>query len=665
MAFIFLLMCARAYGQKSTIDSVMSMRELSEDKSLPIEERISFGVQASELAQQTEIDSLILTSNRNLSYLYLLSGEYETFRSSSVINLELAQKLKDSIGIASTNNQLGWYYYLIKGDNIASYNYYLNALKYYEALGKLEEKAGVLSSIATIQDDEKDYLRSEQNAIESLKVIHTIKETKGISLYEEEYICLNLLGIVSLKLENYDKALEYHWEALELTKKLINREDLWLQSKNNLAITYRSKGDLIKALEIYNEIIDENDSYNEDPLVIVNRTFTKFMIGNYDYIELESEFKRALKISNDIEDDYSKLSASIDLAKFYMANDKNNLAKHHAEESYRISKEIPINDLYLESMLLLSKLTKGEVSKSYLEDHIKLNDSLLKVERNVRNKLARIEFETDKVVQENQKMSQQLIWLLAILGSLFVTSVLIYIIITQRTKNKELKFEQNQQKANEEIYNLMLSQQDKVDEARANEKIRVSKELHDGILGRLFGTRLSLDSYNFSEGKEAIQKRATYISELKIIEDDIRKISHDLNTDFVSGSGFMDIVSELIEKQTSAYQLQSSFNFTDDINWEMVSNKTKINVYRIIQESLQNIYKHAKAKMVKISFELKINVICLSIIDDGDGFDVNKSKKGIGIKNINSRVKEAEGTAQIHSVVKKGTEVIITIPYKN
>nr|WP_236027429.1 sensor histidine kinase [Gelidibacter pelagius] len=209
----------------------------------------------------------------------------------------------------------------------------------------------------------------------------------------------------------------------------------------------------------------------------------------------------------------------------------------------------------------------------------------------------------------------------------------------------------------------MLSQQDKVDGARAEEKKRISQELHDGVLGRLFGTRLSLDSYNLNEGKEAVQVRSKYISELQAIENDIRKISHDLSTDFVSGSGFMDILKELIEKQTEAYQLGYDFDYTDDINWDVVSNKTKINIYRMVQESLQNIYKHAKAKTVKISFQLKKSVICLLIIDDGIGFDTNKSKKGIGLKNINSRVKELNGTVTFHSKIDQGTSIKVKIPY--
>jgi signal transduction histidine kinase len=220
-----------------------------------------------------------------------------------------------------------------------------------------------------------------------------------------------------------------------------------------------------------------------------------------------------------------------------------------------------------------------------------------------------------------------------------------------------------QQKANEDIYNLMLQQQDKVEEARTAEKKRISEELHDGVLGRLFGTRLSLDSINFKDGKDAVLTRANYIAQLKNIEDDIRKISHELNTDFVAGSSFMDIVSELIENQTKAYGLSYSFNFTDDISWEVVPNKIKINLYRIIQESMQNIYKHAQAKTIEISISLENNVICLEITDDGKGFDTSRSKRGIGLKNMASRVDDVGGTIEFSSQIGKGTSVNVKIPY--
>ena len=83
----------------------------------------------------------------------------------------------------------------------------------------------------------------------------------------------------------------------------------------------------------------------------------------------------------------------------------------------------------------------------------------------------------------------------------------------------------------------------------------------------------------------------------------------------------------------------------------------------MLQETMQNIYKHAKAKQIKISFELKNSVILLSVEDDGSGFKVIKAKKGIGLKNINSRVKEIGGKVEIDSKIDIGTTIKISVPY--
>ena len=162
--------------------------------------------------------------------------------------------------------------------------------------------------------------------------------------------------------------------------------------------------------------------------------------------------------------------------------------------------------------------------------------------------------------------------------------------------------------------------------------------------------------------EEAIQSRSNYINELKTIEQEIRKISHDLNTDFIANSGFLDIIETLIENQTTAYQLTYEFEHSEVIDWDEISNKNKIHLYRIIQESLQNIYKHANANHVKIGFQLKNDVILVSITDDGSGFDINKAKKGIGLKNINSRVSELNGKLTINSTLGEGTDILINVP---
>ena len=94
-----------------------------------------------------------------------------------------------------------------------------------------------------------------------------------------------------------------------------------------------------------------------------------------------------------------------------------------------------------------------------------------------------------------------------------------------------------------------------------------------------------------------------------------------------------------------------------------MSNKSKINIYRIIQESMQNIFKHANAKVVKISISLEKDLICLDIIDDGDGFDTSKNNKGIGLKNMRSRVEDIKGAIAFSSKTNNGTLVSVKIPY--
>ncbi len=384
------------------------------------------------------------------------------------------------------------------------------------------------------------------------------------------------------------------------------------------------------------------------------------MSNNID--QIPGLYLKALKISDSIDfEGYNSIIINQHLAEYYNNIKKKDSARYYAYKARDISKHYHNDDL-LKSLKLLSEIEEGDTSAKFLKDYVKLSDSLQKVERSTRNKFARIRFETNQIEQENKQIARERMWLLIISIILIIASLLLYIVITQRNKNKELKFIHEQQEANEEIYNLMLSQNESIEEARTLEKQKISEELHDGVLGRLFGTRLSLDSLNMNNSIEAIKTRAQYIDELKAIEQDIRKVSHELNTDFVSGSGFIDIIKTLVETQTNVYKLKYNLKPDDAIIWEEVSNKTKIHIYRIIQESLHNIHKHANASTVNISFKLKNNVICLAMTDDGTGFNVNKAKSGIGLKNMNSRIKEINGNINITSEQNVGTTVTIEAP---
>jgi len=250
-----------------------------------------------------------------------------------------------------------------------------------------------------------------------------------------------------------------------------------------------------------------------------------------------------------------------------------------------------------------------------------------------------------------------------IFGSILILGLFLYIIKAQKAKNRELLYKQEQQKANEEIYNMMISQQNNVETIRVIEKKRVAQELHDGVLGRMFGVRMNLDSLNNFNDELASKQRNSYIVELKNIEQDIREISHDLSREKSELiNNFVAIVDNLFEEQKKTYNSKLVSSIDSSIKWDLMTNAVKINLYRVVQESLQNINKYANANSIKVEFKKGIDNLFLQISDDGVGFNVKKAKKGIGLQNMLSRINECNGVFEIQSKKGEGTIITVTIP---
>lgn len=665
--FIFILFLnlplnAQKASFNRQLDSIYYYRNLA-DKALNVEEGIQFVKYAIKLSEATNQDSTILKSKRLLATLYSRNRDVNELIKINYENFKLAKKLKDSTALAYITNILGWYHEQ-NAQVDSSYYYYYSSYKIFKTLNKEKNEAIALLSMANIQFNQRDYIGCEQNAVASIRLFQNLPETEETLDYL--WALHNLIAIASDKLGLYDKAIEYHEKALTFSDKIQDNFIYTLYSNSNIALIYKELKQYKKAIEIYENLFENKEILLEEPnnytLILGDYAYIKHLSKNYRKDVITKMFSEAYNISDSIQDPYSIMSVSLNASEFYKDIEDNDSALFFANRAYNLGKETKTNDVILKSLMLKSKIEDEAKAKTYLTEYVNLSDSLQNKERAIRNKFARIEFETDQIVERNKQITKERLWLLLLSIGLILTLLLLYIIFAQRTKNKELKFNQQQQETNEEIYNLMLSQQDKIDEARVAEKKRISQEMHDGILGRLFGIRLSLDSLNMNTNPEAIESREKYIGDLKGIEEDIRKVSHELNTDFVTGSNYISIIKALLETQTQAYKLEYVLRNDDNIDWDGISNKTKIHFYRIIQESLQNIYKHANATVVHISFNQINNVICLSILDNGTGFDVNKARKGIGLKNINSRINEINGELEIKSTIDSGTEIIIKAP---
>jgi len=106
-------------------------------------------------------------------------------------------------------------------------------------------------------------------------------------------------------------------------------------------------------------------------------------------------------------------------------------------------------------------------------------------------------------------------------------------------------------------------------------------------------------------------------------------------------------------------------DFTCNIEGSDIDEDLKLNIYRIIQEQMTNIVKHAEASHVTISLEADSDMVTLVITDDGKGFDLSTTKAGIGISNIMNRVESFNGKINIETLPGKGCVMKIEYPLRD
>lgn len=587
-------------------------------------------------------------------------GEKVRYKEVYKLILKKSAEANDSINTAKAYKSLGAYY-LEAGQNDSSYYYYTKAE---ELVLKLKDDSSlgiIYLDIAFIRLYESDFTGSEISASKALR--HLPKEENKFNIYD----AYNIIGVCSNELKNYEKALEYHNKALEYCREneLKSKFHLDASSLNNIGYVYQNMGKNKEAITHFNKALEDKTLFDDNPnlyaMLLDNLAYSKFKLG--DYPQLAKLYNRSLAIRDSLKTDPSGIVLSkIHLSELYDHMKDTLQAVSIGSEALAYARKFGAPSDVLSALKQMSYVDKKNSSK-FSQEYIRINDSVQQLERQAKDKFARIAYETDEISSQNEKLAEQNRTLLYIFLGTLTIGMLLFVIRTQRAKNRELMLKQAQQKANEDIYNLMINQQNSIEESRTREKKRIAQELHDGVLGRLFGARLNLDSLNRQATEEAASKRNDYLTELKNIEQDIREISHDLNREkYVLINNFVAILNNLLEEQNSSFEPELTAIIDDTIKWEQLENTAKINLYRIIQESLQNINKYANATSIKLEIKRGGDNIHLTVTDNGVGFVVNTKKKGIGLTNMISRTHELNGTFDVRSKKGKGTTVSMTFP---
>lgn len=619
---------------------------------------MSYNKKAFAILINQDNDSLNRKNLFKVANRYFNMNNIEEYQKTSRIILERAKEDNDTVSIARGYSYLGDYY-MNTSTKDSAFFYYAKAEKIYQKKNDKINLAGVYISTAIVQGYEKDFLGSELSAIKALNVLRDTPEKAKV------YEAYSILGVVSSELKDYEKAIEYYNKALSLAKENnLSNSHQEASSLNNIGNAYQNLNKDKLAIEKFQAALKDKGVYTDDPnlyaVLLDNLAYSKFKLR--DFSNLPDLFYDSLKIRDSLNLTLGIVYNKIHLSEYYAVVNDTATSRKFAREALELSRKIKS---YRDILSSLKQLGVVEPKKAsiYSDEYIKINDSLQNAERKAKDKFARIQFETDEIIQQNDKLAEQNRNILFFFGLVVMIGVLLFVIKNQRSKTKELMLKQAQQKANEDIYNLMLFQQNKIEEGRANEKVRIAQELHDGILGRLFGARLNLDSLNKRQDAEAIDSRNNYLVELKNIEQDIREISHDLNREkHALNNNFIGIINNLVEQQETLSEARISFVVDMEIEWEKIENYIKINLYRILQEALLNINKYAQAENVRIEIVKQEKTLRLMISDDGVGFSVSKKSKGIGLQNMLSRANACEGTFDVKSKIGKGTTITVIFP---
>ena len=599
--------------------------------------------------------------NRNLLFK-VVDKYYSLNKNEKYLNitnklLALSIEKNDTIHIAKSFYYTG-NYHDDKSQFESAFSYYIKSEKLYQAINDTLMMGTLAVLKGGIFFDSGNFAESETEAIKALRLLSKTKNTNLV------YNCYNLIGISLKELNNYKKSLDYFALALKqldlLEKENYPKEKIGksrIACYNNIGRVYQKMEDYPKAINYYNKALQTKNIKQDFPksyaLLLNNLGYSKMKAGDYEAVE--ELFLESMRIRDSLGLELAVATNKIDLGEYYLIQKDTAKGFAYLKEGYLLSKKLNSSPYLIQSLkLLMDSDSKNKLY--YTNQYLKIKDSVHQLERATRNKFARIAYETDQVEEKNEILFKTITNIG--MGSGVVILILggFFIIYRLKSRNRELLFVKEQQEANEKIYQLMLHQQLETEQARNEERNRIAMELHDGIINSIFTTRFSLMQLE----SEAVDKKQELVQELEKAEREIRRVSHNLKQNLLTeDKALPEILANLIKSQQNEFGTKFDLSVDKFIDWSLVSSDSKIHVYRIIQEALQNSNKYSKAKRCCVFLMKTGDKITIRIWDNGIGFNAEKAKQGIGLKNIKERTKVLKGVLKITSSSEKGTTIEI------
>ncbi len=285
---------------------------------------------------------------------------------------------------------------------------------------------------------------------------------------------------------------------------------------------------------------------------------------------------------------------------------------------------------------------KGDFAQAYkfvdssyqllASDYQKLNtQAYAESESKFKNQLLQYQVQLEK--QEKNK-------LYFVFGGIVLLAALLFLFY-QNKNNKRIAMEKAAQKQ------ISI---DAFIEGEEKEKVRIGRELHDGIAQEIVAVKLAM---------EQLKADPKLIEELRRISMDIRNISHELMPQTLKDYGLKLAIEDICQKILGPSGIR--FEIHTSLPEERLADKIEITLYRVFQELVHNIIKHSKATEVMVQLRKMNNHVLLVVEDNGKGMGDEK-RNGIGINNLKSRVQLLDGNLEYDSSDNEGTTAIVRVP---
>lgn len=475
---------------------------------------------------------------------------------------------------------------------------------------------------------------SHQNNLKT-NIQAVLDELKQFALKENDTSALiTLYQRIAVQYLNNDKGIEsinYFNKIIELSK--LRKDTL------KIAKSYMNIG------TVHNTVLNATDSalYYTQKAVPILKEFNDYTNLAYNYNNQAQQYKLLKKYDKAI-DLYLKAD-SIHL--------KENIAKSKVIFYENLSDAYLLNNDFKNAATYLNKLNK-------------LKDSINDIQQNIAISEIKEQYDNEKLradnleIESKRKQNRNLLFG-ALCFILFggVTSVL----IQKNTKRKQLLAEQEKALETEKLATVLKEQEltaiDAMIEGQEKERQLIANDLHDEL-----GGLMTTIKWNFNALKEA-PTEDLYAKTNQLLDNayqKVRSIAHTKNSGVIANKGLIKAIKDLATTISSSKKLHIEVvDFGFDIR---IENSLELTIFRIIQELVTNIIKHAKATEATINITNHEETINIMVEDNGKGFNPKKiaPKKGMGIHSIDKRVENLGGTVTIESEINKGTTVIIDIP---